>query len=260
MSDTPKTKKERCRHCHPLIEDRKVIWRCYRDRQEGIFTTIEDDATCENCPSFKSKYIEYPITVNKINVEQRDDWSLRGEDIGKLALIRPCGEEYGDKTYVGIFLGDMPCWQTVSFKDDTGELTTKMVGNPAIFVPELKKTIYGCESWWKVVEDDSELTQVITDDMIQSQWYVQAAKAMSMPDPEAIEAEFVSVWDGYTKITTSCKVNMKTHEIYDIQKSDVEGLNNLDTEYVVIDGQEYEVVHEEDFDKNDENPSTFWYS
>ena len=77
---------------------------------------------------------------------------------------------------------------------------------------------------------------------------------------ENLKAEFVSVWDGYTKITTSCKVNMKTHEIYDIQKSDVEGLNNLDMEYVVIDNQEYEVVHEEDFDKNDKNPSTFWYS
>lgn len=189
MSDTPKTKKERCRHCHPLIEKREIIWRCYRDRQEGIFTKIEDDTICEKCADFKSKYIEYPITVNSINVEQRENWSLRKDDIGKLALIRPCGKEYEEKTYVGIFLGDLPCWQSISFKDETGELTTKMIGNPAIFVPELKKTIYGCESWWSIVEDEKELSKEITDDLINSQWYVQLAKAMSVETKDDTKTE-----------------------------------------------------------------------
>ena len=260
VSDTPKTKKERCRHCHPLIEDRKVIWRCYRDRQEDIFTKIEDDNICENCPDFNSKYIEYPITVNNINVEQRDDWSLRQTDIGKLALIRPCGKEYEDKTYVGIFLGDLPCWQSVSFNRESGELITKMVSNPAIFVPALKKTIYGCESWWKIVEDESELTKEITDDVISSQWYVQLAKAIDMVPKDYIEAQFVSIWDGGNPVTTSCKVDMKTHRVFDIAKQDISEVDYLDREYIIINNRdEYEVVPEDEYDFENPEQNIFWY-
>lgn len=53
-------------------------------------------------------------------------------------------------------------------------------------------------------------------------------------------AKFVSVWDGDTNVITSCKVNMETKEVFDIERADKEGLatlNTLDAEYIDIDGE-----------------------
>jgi len=71
------------------------------------------------------------------------------------------------------------------------------------------------------------------------------------------KAKFISVWDGGCKVITNCKVNMKTHNIFDIEKVDIEGLEILDAEYITIDGKDYPVsnVTEED----NINKSNFWY-
>lgn len=59
------------------------------------------------------------------------------------------------------------------------------------------------------------------------------------------EATFTSVWNGGYEITTSCKVNTVTREIFDIKivdtLTDDEGdeLEILDREYVTVDGVEY---------------------
>lgn len=59
------------------------------------------------------------------------------------------------------------------------------------------------------------------------------------------EATFTSVWNGGYEITTSCKVNTVTREIFDIEIAgdlvDDEGdeLEILDREYVTVDGIEY---------------------
>lgn len=58
------------------------------------------------------------------------------------------------------------------------------------------------------------------------------------------KATFTSVWDGY-EITTPCKVNTVTREIFDIEKIDApvdddgDELENLDREYITVDGVEY---------------------
>ena len=49
--------------------------------------------------------------------------------------------------------------------------------NPAIFVPELKQIIYGCESWWGIIDDLNELKD-ITEEEIESVWYVRLLKEM----------------------------------------------------------------------------------
>lgn len=57
-------------------------------------------------------------------------------------------------------------------------------------------------------------------------------------------AEFTSVWEGY-EVTTSCKVDTETREIFDIEKVDTptdddgNELEILDREYVTVDGVEY---------------------
>ena len=69
------------------------------------------------------------------------------------------------------------------------------------------------------------------------------------------EAEFTSVWDGGALVTTSCKVNMATKEVFDIEVSAVsaDGLDVLDEQYITIDGEKFPV-----FDAETEDG--YWYN
>lgn len=75
---------------------------------------------------------------------------------------------------------------------------------------------------------------------------------------DVVSAEFTSVWDGGFEVTTPCKVNLKTKEVFDIEESKgtADSVNELDEEYITINGQDYSVVKQEDLD---ENPDSFWY-
>lgn len=68
------------------------------------------------------------------------------------------------------------------------------------------------------------------------------------------EAEFTSVWDGGTTVTTDCKVNMATKEVFDIRVSEgmADMVDVLDEEHVTIDGEEFPVSGEETGDG-------YWY-
>lgn len=75
-------------------------------------------------------------------------------------------------------------------------------------------------------------------------------------------AIFTSVWNGNEfEVETSCKVNMDTREVFDIEVSDADAdmLHTLDCEYVTIDGIEYDVVPQDEFDDYDEDDEMFWY-
>ena len=96
-----------------------------------------------------------------------------GYECGTLCEIKPCGEECENKSY----LGELPITIATSYDKDTGVLKNRAVNNPAIFVPELKKIIYGCESWWRKIEsaDDSA---GISDNDIENTWYVDLMKKL----------------------------------------------------------------------------------
>lgn len=102
-----------------------------------------------------------------------DAWSA---DNGDLVQIRPCNKEYGDKTYLGILLGMAALSSYIEIKEDKFESHFSAY-NPAIFVPELKKIIYGCESWWGKIKSVEELTQITNKD-IENVWYVKLLKGM----------------------------------------------------------------------------------
>lgn len=51
----------------------------------------------------------------------------------------------------------------------------KIYTNPAIFVPDLNRVVWGMESWWGPIESKEKLHQ-ITDEDISNVWYVKAAK------------------------------------------------------------------------------------
>jgi hypothetical protein len=129
------------------------------------------------CDEFASIYIEYPITVSKINTDSSMG-CYRKEQIGKFAKVRPCGEEYGNKTYLGLFLGELPIGQNISYNRKSQVLDISFRNNPAIFVFELNKIIYGIESWWGIIETENDLKD-ISDQDINNIWYVKALNSLS---------------------------------------------------------------------------------
>ena len=71
--------------------------------------------------------------------------------------------------------------------------------------------------------------------------------------------KFTSVWDGGCEVTTNCKVDMETREVFDIEVNNddnIEGLNSLDYEYITINGEEFDVLNK---DLNDVGVTDFWY-
>ena len=178
MSNKAEKKIERCKYADYRWdkEAKKEIDVCEKDRHY-VKDITEDD--CENCPNFKSKYIEFPITVNETDHDKieynKDSWHCK---MGALVKVRPCGEEYGNKTYLGFYIGDLPLMTTGSFNSEKGIYKVGLFSNPAIFVPELRKIIFGIGSWWGEIESPDEIKD-ITDDDISNCWYVKLAKMMS---------------------------------------------------------------------------------
>ena len=181
------TKQSRCRHhmydcdLKDPMNAKKIISQCVRNGLGNVERNITEEQ-CENCPHFKSRFIEYPISVSAIDIEEFDGKMLYHNDVGKLVNVRPCGEEYCDKTYLGIFLGDIPHSPHISHNPETGVLKIRAYCNPAIFVPELNKVIFGMGSWWSIVRDEKDLDKEITDELINNQWYVRMAKLMGGKD------------------------------------------------------------------------------
>ena len=172
-------RQSKCRYIHRFMgknhdESHCIVEGWEDDKVKTV--TVED---CEKCEKYKSRYIEYPIEVSKINSETRNYW--KDNDCGQIVKIRPCGKEYGDRTYLGILLGDLPLTNYISYQEETKELNVSVSCNPAIFVPELKKIIFGMESWWGRIENADELKEITNDD-IDNVWYVKLLKEMSDMD------------------------------------------------------------------------------
>ena len=97
---------------------------------------------------------------------------------GTMVQVRPCDEQYGDKTYLGMYLCAAPtgfCGRQIG---ETLILEMTEYTNPAIYIPELDKIVWGYGSWWGEIKSEDELCQ-ITDEDIQDVWYVRALKQLS---------------------------------------------------------------------------------
>lgn len=68
-------------------------------------------------------------------------------------------------------------------------------------------------------------------------------------------AKFTSVWDGGYKVTSPCKVNTETKEVFDIEP--YEGIEDfvetLDEQYITVMGNEYSV-------SDNRNETEYWYA
>jgi len=132
--------------------------------------------------------IKFPITVNKITYGDNDIIKdpLFGDKCGDLVSVRPYGEKYENKTYLGILLGELPLSVIGEWNSQAGELKiSRCMYNPMIFIPEAKSIVFGCGSWWGRIENEEQLRQ-ITDADIQDNWYVKLLRTMSRAEEEWI--------------------------------------------------------------------------
>lgn len=130
----------------------------------------------------------FPMEIKGIKKSRqfiKTSWSCPA---GSLVKVRPCGEEYEGKTYVGIFLGELAIDNTCRLNKETQELEIIPHTNPAIYVPDLQKIVFGCESWWGKVDSLEEVKEITNED-IENVWYVQLLKGMSSKEKECDEKD-----------------------------------------------------------------------
>lgn len=170
MEDLFATKKERCRHSYmDLVNANTLVYRCKTQDYKEVC-----DNDCDNCAKYDSRFIEYPITVNSLETEAIDYTDcLYKSYIGKPVAVRVCEN---NKTYIGLFLGELPIHVQTSYNNKSGELNIRHHFNPAMFVPELNRIVFGNESWWRIIESESQFSE-ITDVDIENTWYVKILKS-----------------------------------------------------------------------------------
>lgn len=50
--------------------------------------------------------------------------------------------------------------------------------NPAIWVPDQNRIVWGMGSWWGIIEKEEDLKKITNQD-IENVWYVKALKALA---------------------------------------------------------------------------------
>lgn len=122
--------------------------------------------------------LRFPTELSGItwsNDPKRFFLRLRKVDLVK---VRPCRPEAQEKTYLGLYVGDMATGVGAALSTRTGVLEITPVNqNPAIWVPDLGVLVFGMESWWAPIKSVADLKS-ITDADISSVWYVQALRAL----------------------------------------------------------------------------------
>ena len=107
--------------------------------------------------------------------EKVDQPGMYREQVGRFVSIRPAKEE---QTYLGILLGEIALSISVNYDEIERAIQVKHAFyNPAIYVFDLKKIIYGIESWWGIIESPEDLKKITNQD-IDNVWYVKALKEL----------------------------------------------------------------------------------
>jgi hypothetical protein len=118
------------------------------------------------------KELNWKVAVNlSKDVVNSGTSPLDMKKCGTPVKVRPCAEEYGGKTFFGVLLGDIALAITHSVENEVVTATHSFY-NPAIYIPELGKIIFGMESWWGKIETKEDLDE-ITDETIRNVWYVK---------------------------------------------------------------------------------------
>jgi hypothetical protein len=119
------------------------------------------------------------IKVDRI-IQAKDDDGIVSKNAwgnaGKFVSVRPCAEKYENKTFLGLYLGDLALGLGTTYNEEKKELSLHhSFYNPAIFVFATNEIIFGCGSWWEEIKDETDLKK-ITDADINNIWYVKAMR------------------------------------------------------------------------------------
>ena len=113
----------------------------------------------------------FPVTISGLH------WKESKSHVRDFALVavRPVSEI---KTYLGIYVGDLPIGGSCSYHPDSQVLTiSPNRTNPAIVVPALGRVVYGAESWWRRIKKEDDLDN-ITDEDVQGTWWVEMLRRL----------------------------------------------------------------------------------
>lgn len=166
---------EKCVHYVPDFNSEAVVHRCAPNaktlgEQWEQAQEINPEG-CETCEKFKSRYIEYPLTIQGLDIKKPEAWNVSFCPV----RVRLCED---DKTYFGILLGEFPWHTNASYNEESGMLKISTMTNPCILLPREKKVVFGAESWWSKIEQGEDISD-ITDEDINDQWYMKLAKELA---------------------------------------------------------------------------------
>lgn len=157
----------------------KMLEEQARDVYARSLAAPKEDKVCsdlfaEELAEVPSGEMPYPITVEAIAWNAQADF--QGTTSPRLVAVRPVKE---DKTYVGIYVGDLPTGVSASLNRTSGVLHIQRAHyNPAIVVPELGRIVFGYESWWHEIKNLEELRNITQED-IEGTWYVRILQGMT---------------------------------------------------------------------------------
>lgn len=123
-----------------------------------------------------------PLVVAEVKVQQSAPHGLT--EPGAYVAVRPIDDE---KTYLGIYLGDLLTAPMVNHSFKSSTLFVNCRRNPAMWVPDLKRIVWGAGSWWGEIREEKDLKH-ISDADIEDVWYVKALKAIGEQEEKVEEA------------------------------------------------------------------------
>lgn len=125
--------------------------------------------------------IKFPIEISGVKCYNRPSFS--SIKVGSLVSVRPCEEEYEDKTYLGIYLGDLVVGYNYEFHNESKTLEVSGRAEPALYVFDLNRIVYGCESFWRKIENIENFKEITNED-INNTWYVKLLKEFEKKEQE----------------------------------------------------------------------------
>jgi len=138
------------------------------------FTKFKDEHGELNQAHAHSRENE-PLTVNEVRV--RGTAERTDAKVGSWVAVRPCDAPSENKTFLGIYLGDLPTGPMVNHAPKSGTLFIDIKTNPAIWVPDQNRIVWGMGSWWGIIESANDLKKITNQD-IENIWYVKALKSL----------------------------------------------------------------------------------
>ena len=100
------------------------------------------------CDDWRSMFIDYPITVDAITVDQVNTKQV---DVGRPAIIT-LGKTngYDDAAHVAIYLGQLPISVVSAYAPSTRRLSNRLLLNPCLLVPRYARLFFGMNAQWSL--------------------------------------------------------------------------------------------------------------